>query len=368
MSREAIIERERRWATPAAVAAFVAVVLLIASLVSRSQVPTSSNSGLQLVGFNDHPGALVFSSILSGAGFAIFAIPLAYLFTAARARNPRVSPALIALCVLGPVLIGVQGIINGFGLKTASADYVAQLPEDTRSLAELSQGLQSKSSQISKVNVYTDANAIEVENNDGTFYSVSYPQAKEKALIGSTDEGNATVDSSVTTDSQIGNSGVDTSIDTGGKVGDALATHVADDNSTVKLASDLIFPAALAMIFAVVYTALQSYRVGLLTRFFGTLGMALGVSVVLLPFAPALIALWLGWLGLIFIDRVPGGRPPAWAAGEAVPWPPSGQQRGRGRGGGTVEGKATEVGSNGTEGSNPPRQPGERRKRKRRSS
>jgi hypothetical protein len=90
--------------------------------------------------------------------------------------------------------------------------------------------------------------------------------------------------------------------------------------------------------------------------------MALGVSVVLLPFAPALIALWLGWLGLIFIDRVPGGRPPAWDAGEAVPWPPAGQQRaGSGRGG-TVEGTATEVG----ERPNPPRQPGERRKRKRR--
>jgi hypothetical protein len=374
MSREAIIERERRWAVPAAVAAFAAVVLLVASLVSRSGISTSGNSGAQLASFNDHPGALIFSSILSGAGFAIFALPLAYLFFAARARNPRIQPALIVLCVLGPLLIGIQGVINGFGLKTASADYVAQRSsEQTAPFSRLESDLSSKSSQIAKVNVYTDDNNIEVENNDGTFYSVSYPQDQEKALIGSSDSGTSSVDSSVSDTSTIGKSAVDNSIDTGGKVGDALATHIADDNSTVKLASDLIFPAALAMIFAVVYTALQSYRVGLLTRFFGTLGMALGVSVVLLPFAPALIALWLGWLGLIFIDKVPGGRPPAWAAGEAVPWPPSGAQRGRGGGGGggdggdTVEGRATEVGSNGADAPNPPRQPGERRKRKRRT-
>jgi hypothetical protein len=321
MSREAIIERERRWAVPAAVAAFAAVVLLVASLISRSGISSSSNSGVQLASFNDHPGALVFSSILSGAGFAIFALPLAYLFLAARARNPRIQPALIVLCFLGPVLIGVQGVINGFGLKSASSDYVAQkqrYESQPHPFKQFTEDLQANPTPLSKVNVYTDANTIEVENNDGSFYWLDYPQAKEKSLIGSTDSGNSTVDSSVSDTSLIGQqSNVDNAIDTGGKVGDALATHIADDNSTVKLASDLIFPAALAMIFAVVYTALQSYRVGLLTRFFGTLGMALGVSVVLLPFAPALIALWLGWLGLIFIDKVPGRRPPAWEAGGA---------------------------------------------------
>jgi hypothetical protein len=359
VSKEAIIERERRWATPAAVAAFAAVILLVASLIARSQITNSGNSGDQLISFNDHPGALVFSSILSGAGFAIFALPLAFLFTAARARNPRMSAALIGLCVLGPALIGVQGIINGFGLKAAASDYVAQLPEQKLSLADFRHDLHARPSTISKVNVYSDSNVLEVEFTNGDFRTVSYPPSEETKLIG-------TDDTAVSSSSEIGKANVENSVDTGGKVGDALATHIADENSAVKLASNLIFPAALAMIFAVVYTALQSYRVGLLTRFFGTLGMALGVSVVLLPFAPALIALWLGWLGLIFIDRVPGGRPPAWDAGEAVPWPPAGQQRSGASGrGGTVEGTATEV-RDGGERPNPPRQPGERRKRKRR--
>ena len=181
MSKEAILERERRWATPAAITAFIAVGLLIASLASRSTIATSSNSGAQLVSFNDHPGALVFSSILSGAGFAIFALPLCFLFLAARARNPRIQPALIGLCVLGPVLIGVQGVINGFGLKSAASDYVSQLPVPTRSLDQFKSQLNSNPQSITKVSVYTDSNQIEVETADGSFYALDqpYPQGDE---------------------------------------------------------------------------------------------------------------------------------------------------------------------------------------------
>jgi hypothetical protein len=33
------------------------------------------------------------------------------------------------------------------------------------------------------------------------------------------------------------------------------------------------------------------------------------------------------WLGLMFIDRIPGGpRPPAWEAGVAIPWPRPGDE------------------------------------------
>ena len=367
MSREATIERERRWAPIAAGACFAALALLIGSLISRAQIPTSSNSGLQLVHFNDHPGALVFSSVLSAAGFALFSIPLAFLFTAARVRSPRVQPALIALCFVGPILIGAQGLVNGLGLKSAAHEYVSQRPtEQTKPLSTLLADLRAKPPKVAKVNVYTDANQLEVQLNDDSFYAVRYPQSREKQLIGSADQGNASASSSVSSTSVIGKgadrSGADTSVDSGGEIGDALSSHIADDNSTVRLGADLLFPAALAMIAAMVYTALQAYRVGLLTRFFGTLGMALGAALILLPQAPVLVALWLGWLGLIFLGRVPGGRPPAWDAGEAVPWPPPGERGGRG-GEAPIEGQATEV-----EGAdaNPPRQPGERRKRKRR--
>ena len=364
MSREAIIDRERRWAPIAAVCCFAALALLVGSLISRTSIPTSSNSGVQLSDFNAHPGALVFSSALSAAGFALFSLPLAFLFTSARARNPRVQPALIALCFIGPVLIGVQGLVNGLGLKSASHDYVSQRPmEPQEQVSTLRSDLKTPS-KIDTVHIYTDHNEIEVQFKDDRFYGVRYPESQEKQLIGSTDKGSSSASSSVTSNSEIGKSLVDTSFDSGGKIGDALASHVADNNSTVRLGADLLFPAALAMIAAMIYTALQAYRVGLLTRLFGTLGMALGAALILLPQAPVLIALWLGWLGLIFLGRVPGGRPPAWDAGEAVPWP-SPSDRSRGDGEGPIEGRATEVSASG-EAANPPRQPGERRKRKRR--
>jgi hypothetical protein len=32
------------------------------------------------------------------------------------------------------------------------------------------------------------------------------------------------------------------------------------------------------------------------------------------------------YLGLLCIGRLPGGRPPAWEAGEAIPWPSPGEK------------------------------------------
>ena len=77
-----------------------------------------------------------------------------------------------------------------------------------------------------------------------------------------------------------------------------------------------------------VYFPLQAMRAGLLTRFFATLGMALGGATILL-LGQILIpdTLWFLWLGLLFfIGRTPRGRPPAWDAGEAIPWPRPGDE------------------------------------------
>ncbi len=366
MSKQQVLERERARAVPAGIAAFAAVALLIVSFVSRAQIPAPSSTGAQFMAFNDHASALVFSAVISAIGFALFCIPLAFLFTAARVRSPRVQPAFIALCFIGPILIGVQGVINGVGLKQAAADYVAKPPEQVLPYKQFVTGGGPRPSEVSKVSVYTDDNRLEVEMADGSFRAYSYPQSQEKRLIGSTDQGTQSVDTSVASDSLLGQSNVDTSVTTDGKVGDAEATKIAEDNSTVTLATNVIFPAALAMIGAVVYTALWAYRVGLLTRFFGTLGMALGAALILLPQAPIFLALWLGWLGLIFIDRVPNGRPPAWDAGEAVPWPAPGQQRAQTKGErDTVEGTGREADA-GTNGAGSSSGPTQKRKRKRR--
>ena len=75
---------------------------------------------------------------------------------------------------------------------------------------------------------------------------------------------------------------------------------------------------------ALVYSCLWAMRFGLLSRFWGSLGMALGVAALLLLVQFCLI--FFIYFGLLLVGKLPGGRPPAWAAGEAVPWPTPGER------------------------------------------
>lgn len=109
----------------------------------------------------------------------------------------------------------------------------------------------------------------------------------------------------------------------------SLFNNLREDNGLILTAQAIGQVAGLALVVAMIYVPLQAMRTGLLTRFFASLGMALGVLSLLLQFTQITLlplGLWFGWLGLIFLDRVPGARPPAWAAGEAVPWPRSGEE------------------------------------------
>ncbi|HEY5815665.1 MAG TPA: hypothetical protein VIS95_04930 [Solirubrobacterales bacterium] len=107
----------------------------------------------------------------------------------------------------------------------------------------------------------------------------------------------------------------------------ALAERLLDDSSFHQVASYLAIPAVLALAIGMLYISLQAMRTGLLTRFAGSLGMALGVAMILiLPVALLLTMVWLVFLGLTFLGKVPGGQPPAWEAGKAIPWPTPGEK------------------------------------------
>jgi hypothetical protein len=89
------------------------------------------------------------------------------------------------------------------------------------------------------------------------------------------------------------------------------------------LAAGFAIAGQIGFLVAMVYTSLYAMRTGLLTRFWGSLGIALGaVSFIFFQFA----LLWFVYLALLLLGWVPGGRPPAWAAGEAVPWPTPGER------------------------------------------
>jgi hypothetical protein len=118
-------------------------------------------------------------------------------------------------------------------------------------------------------------------------------------------------------------------------------------------------------------------RVGLLGRFMGALGIAFGLFLVipLFPPIPGLV-LWFAVLGLMFVGVWPRPLPPAWAAGEAIPWERPGDDLGpppEPGPPGTVEGSGREVGEAPLAQEAEPEQPppesqGQRRKKRKRRS
>ena len=75
----------------------------------------------------------------------------------------------------------------------------------------------------------------------------------------------------------------------------------------------------LALGFWLVKGSLDAMRLGLLTRFMGVLGIALGPALIL-GFGLLVMPLWLFALGALFAGYWPRGMPPAWETGRAEPW------------------------------------------------
>ena len=155
---------------------------------------------------------------------------------------------------------------------------------------------------------------------------------------------------------------------------EVLADNLIDDSTGRQIASGLLIPAVLGMTVAMIYVPLQALRCGLVSRFWGTLAMALGASMFLIP-PVALIAMmiWFVYLALVIGGWIPGGRPPAWEAGEAIPWPTPGEVDDQGEPEATSPIPATAQDLNGPAGEDEvepegrPRQPtSKKRKRKRR--
>jgi hypothetical protein len=150
---------------------------------------------------------------------------------------------------------------------------------------------------------------------------------------------------------------------------DDCVQDLINDNSVFGIAQGLQLAGTLGLLAGLVYTSLHAMRTGLLTRFFGSLGMALGVSVIFL--GPLGVIVFSLALGLLILNRWPGGRPPAWDEGRAIPWPRPGEAPADS---GTVEGRGEELPPGGSaapdadrEANGEPTPSAPRRKRKRRS-
>ena len=335
-------------------------LLLLAAVVidEGANLYSGASENLGLRSIDDHSGTVVLESVVRAVAFMLLVGPLLYLFRAAQARNPRVRAVMVGFVLIGPVLLGAAGIVQAIGATQAASDFVKLSPEQSRSYSQFRSQVAHDAKGIDKVTIYTDPNSLEVQQTDDSFYIVQrYPDKAEVALPGDLDK-----------------AGVDQDTDSDGAAGDARAIHETDDSGALKAAQGLVLPGLLGLIVAMAYTSLQALRAGLLTRFVGSLGVGLGVAAIFIPplvLLPAVLwAGFLGYLGLLFLDRAPGGRPPAWAAGEAIPWPrPGDEETSAPRPSpDAIEGQATEVPVSGdsAEGSQGAQPQAGRRKRKRR--
>jgi hypothetical protein len=117
-------------------------------------------------------------------------------------------------------------------------------------------------------------------------------------------------------------------------VGHDFSNHAVDyalTNAGVNVAMQYIsLLAGLSLTVGMISANLGAMRCGLLTRWMGVVGI-FAALLVFLPIGGETLSLvpafWLAGMGLLYMGRWPGEEPPAWAAGESLPWPSQAEMR-----------------------------------------
>lgn len=279
MSPEETRETESRWAVPVAVAIFVAVVLLVASNPIE-QVSGSENPEI-LRSVHEHAGAVTAAGLTRALALLLLILPLVYLFRAVRARSERVRPQLIGLMVAAPLFLALSAGLSIGARHEAANQFVAGEAKSTLTLKEAQEECASKQKEEGK-----KAFAEEFEPEKGESPSAACERQEKE---------------------------------------DDEASNALTEASLAGVSTGFGLAGSLGFVVALFYTCLWAMRTGLLSRFWGSLGMAAGVAFLLGPLA--FIALvWFLFLAFLILGFVPGGKPPAWEAGEAVPWPTPGEK------------------------------------------
>ena len=276
MHRTQILGWEKRWAIPTVLATFGAVALLLASVVIGSSLGGGGEAA-SLRDLHDHASTVTLVSVIQAIGFLLLAMPLLYLFRAVKERSPRVRAQFLPLIMLAPVALSVAAVLNGAAANDAATAFV-----DGKGTSSLSRADATKECRA------------EQREDAGSF----------RDDFGA---GSGALSDCATT-----------------KIENDRAEDAIKDTSIRKVAEGIQFGGLLALAFALIYSCLNGMRVGLLSRFWGALGIAIGAASVFGLFQLGII--WFIYFGLLVAGWLPGGRPPAWEAGEAVPWPSPGER------------------------------------------
>jgi hypothetical protein len=267
---------EQRWSRPVGLTTLAAIALVVASAIVVSPIGGNGEAAL-LRSAHSHTSALAASSVLQAIGIGLLVVPLYYLFQAAAARSDRLRRQFVGVVIAAPVFLLVAALLNGASTKEAADEFVAGKASTDLTVREASKDCREERQE--------DAKAFREEFGGGA--AAVRRCAQEE-------------------------------------VADEAAADAVSGASLRGAATGFGLAGRLGLAFALVYTCLYAMRVGLLTRFWGSLGIAVGAAALLLLIQFTLI--WFLYFALLAAGWVPGGRPPAWAAGEAIPWPTPGER------------------------------------------
>jgi hypothetical protein len=328
-SQQELLDFQSTWLRRAGAAALVGAFVVAAAIVLQRiglDVPNGDSDADQLVFEHAHSSRLIYTSILQGLGFALFAVPLVFLFRSAAGRAARVRRAFVGLIVLGPLAFGLGLAISAVGSSQAADKFVDQEPAKVQQARQRAEQAQAAPAQTTK------------GASGGAATTTTKPTA-----TGTTTESTTTATGTTTAAAAKPKTPDQAASDAREDLADHLNRH-----TTVLIVGGLISTVGvLALVFGMIYTNLWSIRVGLLSRLWGAIGIAFGLFLIIPIFPPIPgLVLWFAVLGLMFLGLWPRPLPPAWAAGEAIPWqsaadvgPPPAEPGP----GGTVEGSGREV-------------------------
>jgi hypothetical protein len=315
-----LLARERRLIKPAGYLALAGVVLFVISVVIQAGVSgenLDTDAG-RLAQYGEDGGRLLLARVVYAIGWLCFILPLYVLYTATKARSDRVRNYIVAFCFIGPVLLAIQGPLQAAGLKDAGETFIETEP--AAAVAEASGEEAPDEESSAEDSGAADAAAEQAETKPGEA-GAEDPDAGAGAGGQEQQGGEVTTtpteETTETTD--------DEEEDGPGNATEQRAEDLVSDSSVINTSQYLLLAALLGLVLALVYIPMQAMRTGLMTRFWATLGMALGVALVLLPFAQLALIVWFLALGILLLGWWPGGRPPAWDAGVAIPWTPRGK-------------------------------------------
>lgn len=256
---------------------FGAVIAVILALILLSSVHGENSSEL-LESAHEHSSSVILASVIQAIGFLLLTAPLYFLFRAALARSDRMRRQFVGVILVAPLFFAISAVCTGVALNEAADKYANGEAKPTMTLEKAHE------------------ECVSEEKDKGA-----------KEFGEKYDSGTSPLKDCETTERQ-----------------NDTADNARGDATFTAPATGFELAGRIGLAFALGYSCLFAMRVGLLTRFWGSLGIAVGVAALLL--IPQFTMIFFIYFALLLVGKLPRGKPPAWAAGEAVPWPTPGEK------------------------------------------